>query len=201
MKLLITGGCGFLGSNLAAYGLQNDYDITVYDNLSRLGSGRNLEWLKSLGNFRFVHGDVRCRNDVENVLKSDRFDAVFHVAGQVAMTTSIENPYGDFETNVMGTLNVLETIRKYSPETGMLFSSTNKVYGDLEQFTYVEKGNRYVCEEFPQGFPESLPFQDTLWMFQRSSGSVLTGLCPCLWPKDSSIQAFFHVWKQAVCLL
>ena len=157
MKLLITGGCGFLGSNLAAYGLQNDYDITVYDNLSRLGSGRNLEWLKSLGNFRFVHGDVRCRNDVENVLKSDRFDAVFHVAGQVAMTTSIENPYGDFETNVMGTLNVLETIRKYSPETGMLFSSTNKVYGDLEQFTYVEKGNRYVCEEFPQGFPESLP--------------------------------------------
>lgn len=91
---------------------------------------------------------------MENVLKSDRFDAVFHVAGQVAMTTSIENPYGDFETNVMGTLNVLETIRKYSPETGMLFSSTNKVYGDLEQFTYVEKGNRYVCEEFPKVFPK-----------------------------------------------
>lgn len=139
---------------------------------------------------------------MENVLKSDRFDAVFHVAGQVAMTTSIENPYGDFETNVMGTLNVLETIRKYSPETGMLFRPQTKSMGIWSNSRMWKKETDMYVKNFPRfSRKSSVGFQDTLWMFQRSSGSVLTGLCPCLWPKDSSIQAFFHVWKQAVCLL
>jgi len=157
MKLLINGGCGFLGSNLAAYGIENGYEITVLDNLSRLGASDNYAWLKTLGEFKFIHGDTRNRNDMETIIKNGNFDAVFHLAGQVAMTTSIENPYKDFEINTMGAVNLLDSIRKYSPNTAVLFSSTNKVYGDLEYYTYEETDKRYKCVEFPNGFDESVP--------------------------------------------
>ena len=156
MKILINGGCGFLGSNLASYGIENGFDITVFDNLSRFGSEKNLEWLKSLGNIKFIPGDTRNKNDVETVIKNGQFDATFHLAGQVAMTTSIENPYKDFETNVCGALNVLDSVRKYSKHTHVLFSSTNKVYGDLEYFHYKELEKRWVCEECPNGFDEKV---------------------------------------------
>lgn len=157
MKILINGGCGFLGSNLAAYGIANGYDITVLDNLSRVGASRNLEWLKETGNFTYIYGDTRNKNDVETVIKEGKYDAVFHLAGQVAMTTSIENPYKDFEINAMGALNLLDSLRKYSPQTAVFFSSTNKVYGDLEQYHYREMEKRYVCEEYPRGFDEHVP--------------------------------------------
>ncbi len=157
MKLLINGGCGFLGSNLASFGIKNGYDITILDNLSRVGSSLNLEWLRTIGNFEFCYGDTRNKNDVETVIKNGQFDAIFHLAGQVAMTTSIENPYKDFEINALGAMNVLDSVRKYSPKTGVLFSSTNKVYGDLENYTYIEDDKRYRCKEFPNGFDESIP--------------------------------------------
>ena len=156
MKLLITGGCGFLGSNLASYGIRKGFDVTVFDNLSRTGSTENLKWLKTLGNFEFIHGDIRNKNDVECLIKDGQFDAIFHLAGQVAMTTSIANPYKDFQINSNGTLNVLDSVRKYSPNTAILYSSTNKVYGDLEQFSYEKSGKRYICKEYPNGFDESL---------------------------------------------
>ena len=156
MKLLISGGCGFLGSNLASYGIINGFDVTVFDNLSRVGSQENREWLESLGRFNFVHGDIRNRNDVENVIRNGQFDVVFHLAGQVTMTKSIANPYKDFQTNALGTFNVLDAIRIYSPQTAIFFSSTNKVYGDLEKYTYEETDTRYICKEFPNGFNESL---------------------------------------------
>lgn len=157
MKVLINGGCGFLGSNLAAYGIQNGYEITIFDNLSRYGSYANLEWLRTLGEFAYVSGDTRNKNDVETVIKENQFDAVFHLAGQVAMTTSIANPYKDFEINTMGAINVLDSIRKYSPQTAIFFSSTNKVYGDLENYSYIEQEKRYLCRDFPNGFDESVP--------------------------------------------
>lgn len=157
MKILINGGCGFLGSNLAAYGIENEYDVTVLDNLSRLGAAQNLLWLRSLGDFTFIHGDTRNKNDMETVIKNGKFDAVFHLAGQVAMTTSIDNPYKDFEINTMGAVNLLDSIRKYSPDTAVLFSSTNKVYGDLENYRYEEADTRYKCLDFPNGFDESVP--------------------------------------------
>ena len=157
MKLLVIGGCGFLGSNLAAHGIQNGDKVTVFDNLSRFGSAQNLEWLRSLGDFEFIHGDTRNKNDVEIVIKEGQFDTIFHLAGQVAMTTSIANPYKDFQVNTMGTVNMLDSVRKYSPHTAVLYSSTNKVYGDLEQYTYEETPTRYVCKEFPNGFDESVP--------------------------------------------
>ena len=157
-KLLINGGCGFLDSNLAAAGLERGFDVTVLDNLSRTGSAENLAWLQAKGGkLTFIHGDTRVRNDVERVIKAGNFEAVFHLAGQVAMTTSIADPYRDFQTNTLGTLNVLDSIKLYSPNTAMFFSSTNKVYGDLEQYTYTETDSRYVCADFPEGFDESVP--------------------------------------------
>ena len=158
MKLLITGGCGFLGSNLAIHAIEQGYELTVFDNLSRLGSTENLAWLKQSGNFEFVHGDIRNKNDVDHVV-SKQFDAIFHLAGQVAMTTSISDPQKDFEINAMGTFNVLDAVRKYSPQTGILYSSTNKVYGDLEQYEYHETSTRYECPQFPNGFDESVPLE------------------------------------------
>lgn len=155
-NILITGGCGFLGSNLAAYGIENNNNITIFDNLSRLGSYDNYQWLKTEGDFKFIHGDIRNKNDVESIIKNNEFDAIFHLSGQVAMTTSIENPYKDFETNVLGTLNILDSVRKYSSNTHIFYSSTNKVYGDLEEFNYVEENTRYVCKEYPNGFPETV---------------------------------------------
>lgn len=157
MKLLIVGGCGFLGSNLASYGIKEGYNITVFDNLSRYGAASNLDWLRQLGKLRFIHGDTRNRNDVEKVIQEGNFDAIFHLAGQVAMTTSINDPYKDFQTNTMGTIHVLDAVRKHSPHTLVVFSSTNKVYGDLEQYIYKETDTRFVCEDWPKGFDETVP--------------------------------------------
>ena len=122
MKILITGGCGFLGSNLASYGIENGYDVTVFDNLSRMGAHQNLKWLKELGLLSFIHGDIRNKNDIEQVIKKGQFDSVFHLAGQVAMTTSIADPYKDFQVNAIGALNLLDSIRNYSPDTSVFFS-------------------------------------------------------------------------------
>ncbi|GFE58133.1 NAD-dependent epimerase/dehydratase family protein [Geobacter sp. AOG1] len=159
MKILITGGSGFLGSNLAAHALGEGDDLLVFDNLSRKGSVENLKWLESRGEFRFVHGDIRNQNDVVRAVSEFRPDVVFHLAGQVAMTTSIANPRLDFETNVMGSHNLLEAVRLHVPEAAVVYSSTNKVYGDLEQFSYRETETRYVCTEKPHGFDETTPLE------------------------------------------
>ena len=156
MKLLITGGCGFLGSNLAAHALDNGIELCVFDNLYRSGSLDNLAWLREKGNFEFVHGDIRNYNDVTRTVKNFKPDQIFHLAGQVAMTTSIADPRMDFEVNAMGTHNLLEAVRLHVPEAGVIYSSTNKVYGDLEQFTYRETETRYECIEAPEGFDENV---------------------------------------------
>lgn len=157
MKLLITGGCGFLGSNLAAYALSQGIDLCVFDSLYRYGSQSNLQWLRELGRFDFVHGDIRNPNDVHRVIARVKPDAIFHLAGQVAMTTSIIDPRMDFEVNALGTLNLLEAVREKAPEAVIIYSSTNKVYGDLEQYHYRETDTRYVCVEHPEGFDEETP--------------------------------------------
>lgn len=156
MKLLITGGCGFLGSNLAAHAIKNGHEVFVFDSLYRLGSTENLAWLKSIGEFSFIHSDIRNTNDVQRAIKDIKPDAVFHLAGQVAMTTSIANPRMDFEVNVLGSFNLLDAVRDYSPDTIVVYSSTNKVYGDLEQFKYTETNMRYECVEMPNGFDETV---------------------------------------------
>ncbi|MCJ7572046.1 MAG: GDP-mannose 4,6-dehydratase [Candidatus Thermoplasmatota archaeon] len=155
MKYLITGGCGFSGSNMAAHYLSLGDKVIVFDNLYRYGSEINLDWLsKTKGIFKYIKGDVRNIYEIENVIQAEKPDVIFHFAGQVAMTTSIENPYMDFEINVKGTINVLDSVRKYSPETIVCFSSTNKVYGDLKYIDFKEKDLRYVAEDYPNGFDE-----------------------------------------------
>ena len=154
MKLLITGGCGFLGSNLASDALTRGDELVVFDNLYRDGSRANLAWLQTQGKFTFEHGDIRNQNDITRVIRAFSPEAIFHLAGQVAMTTSIANPRMDFEVNVIGTCNLLEAVRQYTPNATLVYSSTNKVYGDLEQYTYKETDTRYQCVEYPNGFNE-----------------------------------------------
>jgi len=156
MKYLITGGCGFLGSNIASEILKQGDALVVFDSLYRQGSYQNLEWLKSQGEFEFIHGDIRNTNDVERMIQKHKPDIIYHLAGQVAMTTSIADPRMDMEVNVGGSFNLLNAVRLYSPESAIIYSSTNKVYGDLEQFTYKETATRYECIEKPNGFDESV---------------------------------------------
>jgi CDP-paratose 2-epimerase len=156
MKYLITGGCGFLGSNLSCEVLRRGEELFILDNLFRFGSEKNLEWLKERGEFNFIRGDIRNANDVETAVREIRPDVVFHLAGQVAMTTSIGNPRLDFEINALGSFNLLESVRRHSPESIIVYSSTNKVYGDFEWVRFIENETRYVAPEFPEGFPESV---------------------------------------------
>jgi CDP-paratose 2-epimerase len=156
MKYLITGGCGFLGSNIASAILKLGHDLVVLDSLYRFGSYQNLEWLKCQGEFEFIHADIRNTNDVERTIKLHKPDVIYHLAGQVAMTTSIADPRMDFEVNVGGSFNLLNAVRLYSPDSTIIYSSTNKVYGDLEQFNYRETDTRYECIDKPNGFDESV---------------------------------------------
>lgn len=154
MRLLITGGCGFLGSNLAFDAISRGDELIVFDNLYRNGSRENLSWLQAQGKFIFEYGDIRNPNDTTRIVQTFKPDVIFHLAGQVAMTTSIANPRMDFEVNIMGTHNLLEAVRQHAPDSVVVYSSTNKVYGDLEQYTYEETDTRYLCIEHPQGFNE-----------------------------------------------
>jgi CDP-paratose 2-epimerase len=157
MNFLITGGCGFLGSNLASEVLKRGHKLVVFDNLSRLGSTSNLKWLKDFGDFSFIHGDISNANDVDKLISSINPEVVFHLAGQVAMTRSMENPRKDFEINVCGTINLLESLRKFSPNTTVIYSSTNKVYGDLDFYNYKETVTRYEAIGYETGFDENVP--------------------------------------------
>lgn len=153
-RILITGGCGFVGSNLAAEALRRDMHVTLFDNMRRHGSQLNLTWLQSLGDVKFVYGDVRNAAEVERIMDAAAPDTVAHLAGQVAMTTSVAVPRLDFETNVVGTFNVLESLRKAGSRAALVYSSSNKVYGDLENLRLIEHPLRYDAIDFPDGIDE-----------------------------------------------
>lgn len=156
MRYLITGGCGFLGTNISAEILRRGHELAILDNLSRHGSESNLEWLGSKGNLYFLHGDIRNTNDCETIIRQFKPDTIFHLAGQVAMTTSLQDPKTDFEINALGSINLLEAARLYSPNAAIIYSSTNKVYGDLESLEHEELATRYRLPEYPQGLPETI---------------------------------------------
>lgn len=164
-KWIVTGGCGFLGSNLAASLLESGIDVVVLDTLVRLGADQNLAWLQEKarrpGSGRFVHvrADTRSRTDVDDAFErhAPGVTAVAHLAGQVAMTTSIERPRNDFEVNALGAINVLEAIRRFAPGVLAMFSSTNKVYGDLASVRAVEGETRWTLPDHPRGLDERAP--------------------------------------------
>lgn len=155
-KILITGGFGFLGSNISSEILKTSDELIIFDNLFRVGSIQNKEWLEDQGEFTFIHGDIRNVNDVERTIKNHKPDIIYHLAGQVAMTTSISDPRMDYEINVGGSFNLLNAVRIYNPESIIIYSSTNKVYGDLEQYSYEETATRYRCIDKPNGFDEKV---------------------------------------------
>ena len=155
MNVLITGGAGFVGSNVAAHLLARGEQVAVFDSLARHGASENLAWLRTLGLKEFTHGDIRNPSDVEQVIRRLAPDVIFHLAGQVAMTTSIESPRRDFEINVLGSINVLETLRLYSPETAVIYASSNKVYGNLSHLDLVERPTRYQPRAYTPDAPNS----------------------------------------------
>lgn len=158
-KWLITGGCGFLGSNIADEVLSQGHEAVILDNLSRLGSSQNRDWLRERhgSSWRLVTDDIRDGEAVARLVREERPAYIAHLAGQVAMTTSLRDPRYDFEVNALGSLNVLEAVRNTGGESVVLYSSTNKVYGDLEWVTLSEGETRYEATQYPHGFDESIP--------------------------------------------
>ncbi len=153
-RLLITGGCGFIGTNLAEYFAHRGWKVTVLDNLSRKGAVENLFWLReNHPNVAFLHADIRTDHQTMRAAVSDA-DAVFHLASQVAVTTSFKNPAEDCEINAIGTLNLLEAIRGQGVNPVFIYASTNKVYGGMEDVAVVLDGNRYRYRDLPKGIPE-----------------------------------------------
>jgi CDP-paratose 2-epimerase len=142
--IVVVGGCGFIGSNLTHSLLEDGEDVVVLDNLSRPGVEQNLAWLQHHHGDRVhpVIADVRDLAAIEPVFAGAK--AVFHFAAQTAVTTSLTNPIDDFEVNARGTLNVLEAVRRGARQAPVVFSSSNKVYGGLDDIALVEREDRYV---------------------------------------------------------
>lgn len=144
MTTVITGGAGFIGSNLADALLSDGESVTILDNLSRNGVSQNLDWLKGQygDQLQVVVADIRDPDAIEPVLA--KADAVFHFAAQTAVTTSLVDPIEDFDVNARGTINVLEAVRKAGRKAPVIFSSTNKVYGGLDDLRLYELHGQHV---------------------------------------------------------
>jgi len=144
----IFGGAGFVGANLADSLMRDGNDVIVFDNLSRPGVERNLRWLASAhgGRLLFTPGDIRDPQAVSAVVREA--SGIFHLAAQVAVTSSLTDPQDDFGINAQGTLTILEAMRRSAPETPLVFASTNKVYGSLTDLDVIERRDRY---ELPAG--------------------------------------------------
>ncbi len=157
-NFLVTGGAGFIGSNYVHRLLERGEQVTVYDNLSRAGAKVNLAWLEeTFGEkaFRLVVGDV---TDAAHLEESARqADVIVHLAGQVAVTTSVTDPRDDFQSNALGTFNALEAARLSGRDPLFLYSSTNKVYGGMQDVKIVEEATRWRYADLTNGCPETQP--------------------------------------------
>jgi CDP-paratose 2-epimerase len=153
-SMLITGGAGFIGVNSALYFARHGWNIIVLDNLSRKGTDLNLKWLQNQVSIRFEKVDIRNSAEVERVIRETKPDVLLHLAAQVAVTTSVENPREDFEINALGTFNIIEAVRKYCSSTFFINASTNKVYGRMEEVGVEERNDRYEYRNLPEGVDE-----------------------------------------------
>jgi CDP-paratose 2-epimerase len=153
---LITGGAGFIGSNYVSRLLARGDRVTIFDNLSRAGAPLNLRWLRDVygeGAFELIEGDVRDSATLTGALRD--IDIVVHLAGQVAVTSSVTHPREDFECNALGTFNLLEAARQSNRDPIVLYASTNKVYGGMEDVSILEEETRYSYEDLSYGVPEN----------------------------------------------
>ena len=142
--VLVTGGAGFIGSNIADRLLRDGRRVRIYDSVARAGVQANIDWLKARGGERLevVVADVRDHARLAQAVEGA--SAVFHMAAQVAVTTSLVDPVEDFDVNVRATLALLEAVRATGRRTPVVFASTNKVYGDLADMAFERRGERYV---------------------------------------------------------
>jgi CDP-paratose 2-epimerase len=157
-QFLITGGAGFIGSNYVARLVERGESVVVYDNLSRAGAQRNIDWLHQtygFDTFQLVANDIRSSEDIRKAAQDA--DVIVHLAAQVAVTTSVTEPREDFEINALGTFNVLEAARASGRNPVVLYASTNKVYGGMEEVGVVEEETRYRYADLPRGVPETQP--------------------------------------------
>ena len=157
MKTLVTGGAGFIGSNLVHRLLDQQHEVVVYDDLSRRGADKNVAWLRAEHGDRWtlLKADIR---DFESLCHAAAdVDVVYHLASQVAVTTSVQDPRHDFEVNALGTFNVLEAARLSGRAPILLYASTNKVYGGMEDVIVVETASGYAYRDYPYGIPETYP--------------------------------------------
>jgi CDP-paratose 2-epimerase len=158
MHALVIGGAGFIGSNLASCLLREGITVTIFDAFSRPGASQNIAWLRSnchahaLG---VVQQDIRNFEAVRDAMRDA--NVVYHLGAQVAVTTSVADPRTDFETNALGTFNVLEAARLSGNRPAVFFTSTNKVYGCMQGVEVIEERDRYRLEQFPNGIPETQP--------------------------------------------
>jgi len=158
-KWIITGGAGFIGCHAAARLHRQGHDVVLIDNLSRRGAGDNLAWLQQQGLTQFIQADIRDAGAMLEIMaRNQDANAVLHLAGQVAVTSSVADPRTDFEINALGTLNVLEAVRNAAnARPVVLYSSTNKVYGGMESAQIVERDGRYAYGDRPHGIDEEQP--------------------------------------------
>lgn len=155
---LVTGGCGFIGVNAAARLLERGWRVRVFDDLSRRGTERNLRWLKGRGPVEVKVGDIRDAGAVRRWTRSaGRADLALHLSGQVAVTSSVADPRRDFEVNALGGLNFLEALRALERPPVAVYSSTNKVYGGMEDVGIRLVRGRYAYARLPHGVPEGRP--------------------------------------------
>ena len=155
-RYLITGGAGFIGSNYVNRLLERKQVVTIYDNLSREGTSANIEWLRKMygeNSFQLIVGNI-CDDDLLNSVVKENIDTIVHLAAQVAVTTSVDNPKQDFEYNALGTFNVLEAARLSGNKPTILYASTNKVYGGMEEIRVIEEETNYRYANFPLGISE-----------------------------------------------
>lgn len=153
--VLITGGAGFIGSHLSAHYLRQGWTVRVFDNLSRSGAAQNLDWLRDQAGemLQVVVDDTRSRAAVAKAV--DGADLIYHLAAQVAVTHSVVDPQTDFDVNASGTLNVLEAARRSVQKPTVFYTSTNKVYGALENIKVGKTDLRYTAPELAHGVTES----------------------------------------------
>jgi len=158
MKWLITGGAGFIGTNTAETLVGAEDRCVLADNFHRAGAKYNQEYLRERFGLRVDYLDVRFPDQVNAYWQAHGdADIVLHLAGQVSLVASIDNPRYDFDTNALGTFNVLEATRRFLPEAKLIYASTNKVYGDLRDLDVTEDATRYRLPDFPDGLTENLP--------------------------------------------
>ena len=156
-RILVTGGAGFIGSNVSHRLLSQGHEVVIYDNLQRQGTEKNVAWLRENHGqgFSLVQADVRDFPTLQEAVQG--CEVVYHLAAQVAVTWSVSDPREDFEINALGTLNLLEAARSIDPPPIVLFTSTNKVYGGMEEVKIVEQETRHAYASLPQGVSEAQP--------------------------------------------